>query len=132
MDNPQHPVLQEQVEVITLAKEDEEILIDVEGPVQVVQEEQESITTDPPPRSRVYNALKCSKCNKRFKNPTLLQQHVKLHRGPTVYKCGQCHETFNDDLGKFLEHREIHPPVARKKRKTIEYNNANAAFQIGV
>eukprot|EP00795_Rhopilema_esculentum_P003488 gene3488-1870_t len=70
--------------------------------------------------SRLFTVLRCSKCNKRFRNPSLLQQHVKLHRGSTVYRCRQCRENFRE-LNKFLEHRLVHPP-SRKRRRTLESN----------
>ena len=75
--------------------------------------------------SRLFTVLKCSKCNKRFRNPSLLQQHVKLHRGSTLYRCRQCRENFRE-LNKFLEHRLVHPP-SRKRRRTLESNG----FQLG-
>ena len=64
--------------------------------------------------------LKCSKCNKRFRNPTLLLQHVRLHRGSTVYRCGHCEDTFKE-LSKFLDHRTTHQPL-RKRRKAYDNN----------
>ncbi len=128
MDDQTHPVLQEQIEVITLSKEEEDqIHIETEDPVTTASVENEQTQTVQQQRPRVFSALKCIKCNKRFRNPAHLQQHVRLHRAPTVYKCGQCQESFRE-LTKFLQHREIHPPLP-KKRKQMDYN---AAFQIGL
>eukprot|EP00794_Sanderia_malayensis_P020010 gene20010-21971_t len=127
MDTQTQPLLQAQIEVITLGKGDENE-IPIHGDNSSVQCVEEQATTIPivhhhQRRPRALNALKCSKCNKRFRNPTLLQQHVKLHRASrTVYKCRRCPETFAE-LGKFLQHREIHPPLA-KKRRSIDFNTA--------
>ena len=63
----------------------------------------------------VGTTFKCSKCKRKFRNPHLLQQHLRLHRtsAPTTYKCSECQETF-PDLAGFMQHRETHP---RKKKK---------------
>ena len=133
MEDQTHPGLQQQIEVIHLQADEHslqsnpqsDIQITTEHDVQVTEEDLVKQQSPEQRRPRTLGALKCSKCYKRFKNPTALQQHVKLHRGSTLYRCWQCQETFRQ-LNKFLEHRDIHPPL-RKKRKAGEAN----AFQIG-
>lgn len=58
-------------------------------------------------RIHVNMKLECSICNKVFKNPTLLKQHVQRHRKDAVYSCDSCNKKFLT-LQKLNKHRKVH------------------------
>ena len=121
MEDPTHPGLQEEIEEIQLGVSEHPL----QGTDHVHVAEGDLIKEHQRIRRQARPLLKCSKCHKRYRNPTLLLQHVRLHRGSTVYRCGQCEETFKE-LNKFLDHRATHPPL-RKRRKAYDNNG----FQFG-
>lgn len=120
MEDQTHPGLQDEIEEIQLEVNEHTI-----PGTEHVHVTESDLVKEHRIHRHSRTSLKCSKCNKRFRNPTLLQNHVRLHRGPTVYRCGHCQETFKE-LNKFLDHRAIHPPL-RKRRKAYDNNG----FQFG-
>ena len=115
MEDQTHPGLQEEIQEIQL-EVNEHPLQDTEN-VHVTETD---LIKGHRAQRQTRVSLKCSRCNKRFRNPSLLLQHVRLHRGSTLYRCGHCQDKFKE-LSKFLDHRSTHPPL-RKRRKAYDNN----------
>ncbi|CAL1546081.1 unnamed protein product [Lymnaea stagnalis] len=58
-------------------------------------------------KTHINMKLECTICNKNFKNPTLLKQHVQRHRKDAVYMCDTCNKKFLT-LQKLNKHRKVH------------------------
>ena len=58
-------------------------------------------------KTHINMNLECGVCQKMFKNPTLLKQHVQRHRTDAVYNCDVCDKKFMT-LQKLNKHRKVH------------------------
>ncbi|XP_058976052.1 oocyte zinc finger protein XlCOF7.1 isoform X17 [Musca domestica] len=52
---------------------------------------------------------KCSMCDKAFKTPTLLKEHIATHTGIDLYKCDYCESTFKSKSNRATHCRRHHP-----------------------
>ena len=119
MEEQTHPGLQEEIQEIQLEVNEHPL-----REPEIIHVNESELVKEHRAQTQPRTSFKCSKCNKRFRNPSLLLQHVRLHRGSTLYRCGHCQETFKE-LSKFLDHRSTHPPL-RKRRKA--YHNNGFSF----
>ncbi|XP_075166564.1 uncharacterized protein LOC142238735 isoform X6 [Haematobia irritans] len=52
---------------------------------------------------------KCNMCEKAFKTPTLLKEHLATHTGIDLYSCAYCDATFKSKSNRSTHYRRHHP-----------------------
>ncbi|XP_055614075.1 zinc finger protein 62-like [Uranotaenia lowii] len=53
--------------------------------------------------------LPCTVCEKTFKNPVILREHMAAHNGERLYSCDFCDKTFNSNANKASHRKKKHP-----------------------
>ena len=66
-----------------------------------------------PPSEMQAGTHKCSQCMRKFKTPTLLREHVKVHSDQTNLKCGECGKIFMKPI-LLRRHMNVHASEADK------------------
>ncbi|XP_037951055.1 transcription factor grauzone-like [Teleopsis dalmanni] len=60
---------------------------------------------------------KCGLCQKAFKKPLNLKEHMALHTGDTLYSCPHCTKTFNSNANMHSHRKKVHPKEFEETRK---------------
>ncbi|XP_061402535.1 zinc finger protein 43-like [Musca vetustissima] len=69
---------------------------------------------------------KCGLCDKAFKVPTLLREHMATHTGVDLYKCNYCTATFKSKSNRSNHCKRNHPleyPSKKRLTRHLEYHN---------
>lgn len=53
--------------------------------------------------------LKCEHCDKMFKRPICLKEHMASHTGQLLYTCAYCPRQFNSNANKYSHQKAQHP-----------------------
>ena len=51
----------------------------------------------------------CHMCQKKFRRPLELKEHLSTHTGEPLYKCPQCTQTFNFSANMHKHRKNAHP-----------------------
>ncbi|XP_073812585.1 uncharacterized protein isoform X28 [Musca autumnalis] len=62
-------------------------------------------------RERKYQ---CYLCDKAFKRPLGLREHIATHTGESLYKCAECHATFKSNSNYYQHIRRFHKERPKK------------------
>uniref|UniRef100_A0A1I8M4G6 C2H2-type domain-containing protein n=1 Tax=Musca domestica TaxID=7370 RepID=A0A1I8M4G6_MUSDO len=65
-------------------------------------------------KHRAEKRHKCGLCEKAFKVPTLLREHMATHTGEALYSCAYCKATFKSKSNR-SNHLKRHHPVEYEK-----------------
>ncbi|XP_061402531.1 zinc finger protein 624-like [Musca vetustissima] len=57
---------------------------------------------------------KCYLCDKAFKRPLDLREHIATHTGESLYKCAECHATFKSNSNYYHHIRRFHKEKPKK------------------
>ena len=60
---------------------------------------------------------KCSYCDKAFKRPKNLQEHIATHTGQDLYQCPHCPQTFKVSANMHHHRKKVHPVEWEEGRK---------------
>ncbi|XP_073812573.1 uncharacterized protein isoform X17 [Musca autumnalis] len=68
-------------------------------------------------KHRIEKKFKCGMCEKAFKVPTLLREHMAIHTGVDLYKCEWCPTTFKSKSNRINHCKRHHPEEYKKSVK---------------
>ena len=60
---------------------------------------------------------KCTYCDKAFKRPKVLREHIATHTGQDLYQCPHCPQTFKVSANMHHHRKKIHPKEWDEGRK---------------
>ncbi|XP_073812569.1 uncharacterized protein isoform X13 [Musca autumnalis] len=68
-------------------------------------------------KHKIEKKFKCGMCEKAFKVPTLLKEHMATHTGVDLYKCEWCPTTFKSKSNRINHCKRHHPEEYKKSVK---------------
>ncbi|XP_065366264.1 transcription factor grauzone-like [Calliphora vicina] len=71
---------------------------------------------------------KCTYCDKAFKRPKVLREHIATHTGQDLYQCPHCPQTFKVSANMHHHRKKVHPiewEEGRKNRLQLPKVNIN-------
>ncbi|KAI8124139.1 Transcription factor grauzone [Lucilia cuprina] len=71
---------------------------------------------------------KCTYCDKAFKRPKVLREHIATHTGQDLYQCPHCPQTFKVSANMHHHRKKVHPvewEEGRKNRLQVPKVNIN-------
>ncbi|XP_061402534.1 zinc finger protein OZF-like [Musca vetustissima] len=85
-------------------------------------------------KHRAEKRHKCGLCDKAFKVPTLLREHMATHTGVDLYKCDYCTATFKSKSNR-INHCKRHHPLeynssAKSQRRSGPHEKLNSNLKL--
>lgn len=70
--------------------------------------------------------FKCTYCDKAFKRPNTLREHIATHTGQDLYQCPHCPQTFKVSANMHHHRKKVHPVEWEEGRKNrLQYPKVN-------
>ena len=70
--------------------------------------------------------FKCNYCDKAFKRPKSLREHIATHTGQDLYQCPHCPQTFKVSANMHHHRKKVHPVEWEEGRKNrLQYPKVN-------
>ncbi|KAM7345325.1 uncharacterized protein ACRADG_011675 isoform 4-T4 [Cochliomyia hominivorax] len=63
--------------------------------------------------------FQCAVCERCFKVPVLLKEHMATHTGVDLYKCAYCSHTFKSKSNMYTHCKRLHPEQFEKREKRM-------------